>query len=226
MSLHLNRDWLYQKYIVEQLSTYDIGKIVSRDPKRVYEKLRDFEIPTRPRGLNLKGDDCYGKRIASGEVPNSFQGKNHTKETRQRLSEKASVPKPYLRGKGNGMYHRRGPQNPNWKGGGTPERQRIYASTEWRETVRSVYARDNYLCQRCGDGHTSKNKLHAHHIFGWTEFPELRLSLSNLVTLCDGCHCWVHSKKNKLHQYLGLTQTRSSSRKTSSRSESDSSLFS
>jgi len=105
-SPHLDRDWLHQKYIVEQLSTYEIGRLVSRDPKNIYQKLRDFEIPTRPRGLNLKGSDCYGKRMASGEVPNTFQGKTHSPETRKRLSEKASIPKPYLRGERNGMSGR------------------------------------------------------------------------------------------------------------------------
>ena len=38
-SLHLDKDWLYQKYVVEGLSTYDIGKIVGRNPKNVYNKL-------------------------------------------------------------------------------------------------------------------------------------------------------------------------------------------
>ena len=97
-SPHLDRDWLYQKYVVEQLSTYDTGKIVGRDPKRIYDKLRDFCIQTRPRGENLKGPDNY---IKSG-APNAWLGHKHTEATRAKISAASSKPKPALRGAANG----------------------------------------------------------------------------------------------------------------------------
>src|SRR5512140_1558019 len=127
-SMHLDRDWLYQKYAVEGLSTYDIAKLVHRDPKRVYEKLIDFGIPTRPRGLNLKGGDNY---MSQPGAIDPFTGHKHTKETREILSAKASRPKPYLRGKRNGMSSRTGKSNPNYKDGSTPERQRVYSTRQW-----------------------------------------------------------------------------------------------
>lgn len=61
-SPHLDPVWLRQKYEAEGLSTYEIGAIVGRDPKRIHEKLRDFGIQTRLRGANLRGEDCYMKR--------------------------------------------------------------------------------------------------------------------------------------------------------------------
>ena len=42
----VTKEWLQQKYVAENLSTYAIAKIVNRNPKRVYEWLVDFCIPT------------------------------------------------------------------------------------------------------------------------------------------------------------------------------------
>jgi len=192
-SPHLDREWLYQKYIVEGLSTYDIGRLVGRDPKGVYTKLRDFGIPTRPRGQNLAGSDNYMRQ--PGAV-NPFQGRQHTEATKRRLSQKASVEKPWLRGERNGMAGRTGETNPNYIDGSSPERQRMYAHGTWKAVLRAVYARDNYRCVRCSAPKTTPRSLHAHHIKPWAGNPALRFDLDNLVTLCRTCHSWVHSKAN------------------------------
>jgi len=196
---HLNREWLQQKYEVEGLSTYDIGKIVGRNPKRIHEKLKHFGIPTRPRGENLKGIDNF---MARPGATNPFAGSRHTDVTRKRLSEKASVPKPYLRGARNGMYGRTGDLNPRYVDGSSPERQRLYASGMWKELVRTIYARDEYRCKRCDAPHQTQSRLCAHHIRPWAGNPELRSDLTNLVTLCAKCHRWVHSRKNIHREWL------------------------
>ncbi len=198
-SPHLDPVWLRQKYEAEGLSTYDIAAIVGRDPKRVYEKLIDFGIPTRPRGMNLKGDDCYMKR---GNAVNPFQGKKHTAETRAALSRKASVPRPHLRGEANGMSGRTGETNPNYRGGGSPERQSLYASGDFKAILRYVFARDGYRCQRCGSPKKGKRGIHGHHIKGWAEHPESRFDPNNIVTLCRKCHEWVHSVANTERQWI------------------------
>lgn len=92
-----------------------------------------------------------------------------------------------------------GAKNPAWKGGVTPERQRIYRTQEWLAVVRQVYERDHHLCQRCG----SPTSPHAHHIKPWADYPELRLDPDNLITLCETCHLWVHSSANVNRDYLG-----------------------
>lgn len=91
-----------------------------------------------------------------------------------------------------------GDKNPAWKGGVTPERQRVYKSQEWISIVKVVYQRDNYVCQRCG----SPKHPHAHHIKAWANYPELRLDPDNLITLCEDCHLWVHSKENTNREYI------------------------
>lgn len=89
-----------------------------------------------------------------------------------------------------------GSNNPAWRGGVTPERQALYKSREWKETIWRVWRRDNFQCQRCGIGKTGKASLHAHHVASFADHPELRFALDNLVTLCRVCHLWVHSKAN------------------------------
>lgn len=95
-----------------------------------------------------------------------------------------------------------GSKNPAWKGGVTPERQQTYKTSEWIELVKYIYERDKYTCQRCGDKHTKQNKLHAHHLKSWAENPALRIEKNNLITLCNSCHMWVHSRKNVDSEYI------------------------
>lgn len=63
------------------------------------------------------------------------------------------------------------------------------AYKEWRA---AVYRRDNYTCQRCGERSTRKNRLHAHHIKYWADYPELRFEVSNGLLLCGSCHAREH----------------------------------
>lgn len=118
-----------------------------------------------------------------------WDGRQHTDETRAVLSEKASRPKPWLRGERNGMAGRTGATNPNWRGGTSPERQRLYAGSEWRKLRRSVLARDG-VCRSCG----APNNLHLHHVQPWATHPELRFDPENVIALCRSCHHDAHRK--------------------------------
>lgn len=71
-----------------------------------------------------------------------------------------------------------GPKSPAWKGG-----CRIF----WRKCI---FEKDDYTCQNCG----SKEKLVAHHIKSFNEYPELRLDLNNGLTLCQRCHYDIHKQ--------------------------------
>lgn len=97
----------------------------------------------------------------------------------------------------------KGKNNPAWRGGTTPERQRLYKTPEWKELVLAVWTRDGFKCKRCGVGNVSRtNRLHAHHIGTWADYPELRTDMKNLVTLCQSCHLWVHSNLNTRRRFL------------------------
>jgi hypothetical protein len=46
----------------------------------------------------------------------------------------------------------------------------------------------NKKCEQCG----SEEKLEAHHIIGWAEFPRGRIDVKNGMCLCHGCHTDAH----------------------------------
>lgn len=58
-------------------------------------------------------------------------------------------------------------------------------TSEYVERRTSVFKRDNYTCVDCG---AIGGSLNAHHIKPYATNKELRLVVSNGVTLCEDCH--------------------------------------
>jgi hypothetical protein len=194
----VDREWLYQKYIVEGLDCTQISKIVGRHSKRVWEWLKDYDIPTRPRG-----------GVANGSKAKPVYGKKHSPETREKIRQARlrDGRVPYLK---NGKHHlkdKKGAETPNWKGGVTPERQAVYGSDEWRQAARVVWKRDNFTCQRCcltyRDARKRSIRFNIHHIVSFA-VRELRCEVSNLVLLCRPCHLWVHSSANIHKEFINV----------------------
>lgn len=87
-----------------------------------------------------------------------------------------------------------GENHPNWKGGISSERQLFNSSKNAKEWRISVFERDAYTCQKCGQiGY----KLNAHHIIPFAVNKELRLDLNNGITLCESCHRIEHKINGK-----------------------------
>jgi len=85
----------------------------------------------------------------------------------------------------------RGSNHYGWKGGITPKNQTQRKGAEYAEWRKSVFQRDAYTCQKC----SYKGKgLHAHHIKGWADHPELRFDINNGQTLCVKCHSTIHNR--------------------------------
>jgi hypothetical protein len=143
------------------------------------------------RGHNLRVDHPLHRP----GVENWWQGRRHSDEARAKIAEKASRPKPWLRGERNGMHGRTGASNPNYKDGSSPERQRLYASGENKELIRWVLKRDGYRCTNCGEPKRGPKSLHVHHIHAWGDCAHLRFEASNLTTLCRSCHHDAHRKE-------------------------------
>ena len=127
-------------------------------------------------------------------VSEALTGKKPSDETRQKMRER-------MGGKGNPMYGksgklapaygRRGKLSPRWIDGRTPENKRIRQSIEYRLWRESVFARDNWICQKCKK---QGGELHPHHIKGFARYPESRFAIDNGVTLCKECHKQFHKK--------------------------------
>lgn len=61
--------------------------------------------------------------------------------------------------------------------------------SRWRQ---SVYERDNYTCQVCGDD--TGHNLNAHHILNWAHNKDKRFDLENGITMCFSCHIKLHKE--------------------------------
>lgn len=96
--------------------------------------------------------------------------------------------------KGKPNPHAKGAKSHFWKGGITPKNQAIRCSANYKNWRVSVFERDNYTCQVCGDRGVY---LEADHIKPFSEFPELRFEVSNGRTLCKPCHKKTDTYANK-----------------------------
>lgn len=100
---------------------------------------------------------------------------------------------------------RMGENNPSWvqdrtklqRYGDANKDRRSYMYAEWRKRV---WLRDNFACKianpDCSGG------LEAHHILGYTEFPELRYELNNGITLCHAHHPRKRAEEKRLSPYF------------------------
>lgn len=167
----VTREWLEQKYVTERLDCTAIGKLVSRDSKRVWEWLRDWSIPTRPRG------SYSGKTVGfiKGE-PSRFLGHK----------QKRGAESPFWQG---GITPQRQAlyASDEWRAAV----KAVFARD--RKCCRrcGISQRDVTLA-----GH----KMHVHHIVGF-RVKALRTAPSNLVLLCRPCHLFVHSKRNVAREF-------------------------
>lgn len=66
-------------------------------------------------------------------------------------------------------------------------------SPEYQAWVKTIQNRDK-VCQICG----GIKHLEVHHLYGYADYPELRIDLGNGVVLCKFCH-------SKFHSYYGKT---------------------
>jgi len=101
-----------------------------------------------------------------------FKGKHHTEEAKLRLSI-------WRIGRYTGSKH------PMWRGGLAEVNHIIRNSPEYKLWRTSVFERDNYTCQLCGQW---GGRLNADHIKGFASHAELRFEIDNGRTLCVECH--------------------------------------
>ena len=88
----------------------------------------------------------------------------------------------------------RGNKNHQWQGGKTSKSQQIRRGIEIRLWREAVFARDNWTCKKTG---IRGGKLVAHHIHNFADYPELRTSIENGITLSKEVHDEFHKKYGK-----------------------------
>jgi len=152
---------------------------------------------TEPNQIKTGGgkycsSDCYhkstkGKSTHNKGIPMSELQKRKVSESR--------------RGKMTGK------DNHSWKGGVTPKNHKIRTSTEFADWRKAVFERDNYVCQKTKE---RGGKLHPHHIQNFADYPELRFTVNNGITLSKKAHQEFHkiygNKNNTMEQLKEFKQ--------------------
>ena len=138
------------------------------------------------------------KGFQKGHSAKTWVGKKHSEATKLKMREARLKNNPMHKKEvvekrsktliNNGTYAKE--RSNNWKGGISDKNKLDREKPEYKLWRKNVFERDNYTCQECG-ARSEKNKsvyLEAHHIKPYATHPELRLELSNGITLCKPCH--------------------------------------
>ncbi len=146
---NLNKEYFYQKYIVEELSLQKIGELIGLSYTSVHHYFHKFEIPIRTKSnaavIRSKDPNYIEKqKVAHAGKVLSENHKKKISESRIKLDLT-------------------GPKSSTWK---PPEQRKTYLGTAIRESMpakewkKKIMKRDGYKCVACD---TAKN-LEIDHI--------------------------------------------------------------
>lgn len=177
-------------------NTYLIGKTLSEETKN---KIRLAHLGKKNKPTSLEGRNNLRKsRLKYYETHKSHMfGKKHTLEAREKIREYYKTHK-YVYDKSKLRF---GEKNNAWKGGVTPMNQKIRTSYNYILWRNSVYKRDDYTCQICGQ---RGRRLNANHIKRFSDYIELRTLLDNGITLCKSCHQMVTWHESEWESYFNF----------------------
>ena len=159
-SNHYNFGKHRTKEVIEKLRKANTGKKASEETKKKMSE-------------SLKGRKAWNKGIPltlemKKKISNALKGHNVPISARIKASERM-----------------KGDKCPFWRGGVSSQSQIIHQSMEYKRWRKSVFIRDDYVCQSCGQ---TGGYLEAHHLKSFSEYPELRFIVENGQTLCKSCH--------------------------------------
>ena len=169
------------------------------------KKAQEFSDKLRKVHLGRQCSEEHKRKLSE-----AHKGKYHSEETKKKIGladiERAKLDSNYgMRGKHHTEETRKkmrdsslsGENSHFWKGGITPEMNRLRKSLEWKFWRKVVFERDNYECCCC----LKKGELHPHHIIPVSEDKSQVFDVTNGITLCKECH---FDKGLGLHQNLKL----------------------
>lgn len=178
----------YEKYGVK--SVFSLESVKESTKKTNMEKYgaeNPFGSDEIKEKIRLTNIQKYG-------VPSPLQNQEILDKVKHTCEERYGVPYYIMTHCGTG------PDNPKWKGGVAYHRVER-SCNEYYQWRKSVFQRDRYTCQCCGDktGNGHAVELHSHHVKNWVDYPDERYDVDNGITLCATCHYAFHSMFGKRH---------------------------
>ena len=157
---------------IERMKKVQKGK--KSDRPGTFKKGHDVSIEVREK---------LSKKNKGKQSPN--KGKHLSDEQKRKISEtnKERGIRPIV------INRAKGDRHGMWKGGITDINKKFRRTEEYKQWRNLIYKRDHWRCQKCG----IKEKIVAHHIKSFTEYPDLRHDPDNGITLCRYCHLKLHA---------------------------------
>ena len=139
----IDPDWLSYHYETLNETTYEIAKHVGCGPYCIQRRLHSLGIKLR-RGIRKGHHSEHALKMRS----DAWKGDKNPMFGSHRV------------GNANPMYGRRGPDNPQWRGGSSFKPYCIKFNREFKERIRDKFNRKCFVC----GGVEDVRKHHVHHI--------------------------------------------------------------
>jgi len=174
-AFYKNKEWLYQKYIIEKLSIHKIAIIYKIGHTTIWRWMKKFNIEIRTRSEAFKGEKnpMWGK---TGEE-SPFIGKKHSEKSKKKMRTALS-----------------GKKHPNWNGGKKIQKGYIYI---WKpkhfNADKNGYILESHLVyEDYWNEHVPKGYL-PHHI----DRDKSNNNICNLGLVTHSGHAIIHERGRK-----------------------------
>jgi 5-methylcytosine-specific restriction endonuclease McrA len=124
-----------------------------------------------------------------------FWGKSHSEDSKKMISaSRSGIPWSVSRREAHEISRTKKRTRVKKRNNGVVVGVREYPAS-WSVVRKTIYKRDNYLCQECGvhcHGNGTKDKIQCHHI----DYNIDNINDDNLITLCASCHMKTNFKRD------------------------------
>ncbi len=193
------KNWLYEKYTLEQKTIREIMKILgTKTNKSIMNFLYYYKIPIRhgSEAINMQyiGSKGIKRRKISHNMASTILQSDKSRNKLRKImksieyKEKMSVANS---GKNNGMFGKIRELNPKWNPNLTDE-ERIRTRKEFENYIfrKKVLKRDDYTCRVTGI--RDEKDVVVHHLNGYNWCKNDRYDVSNGITLLTCIHKLFH----------------------------------
>jgi hypothetical protein len=179
--------WMHEQYVVLKNSLKHIASSAGVSCLTVRRNLASHSIPINPVGVILS--DVVFDRPKGADSPTWKGGKSRCVDCGAKLAARYKKLDPRCLQCRSLFYRKERHHSCNPDKTSRALTNAVRRSAQYKDWRRSVYERDCYTCVVCG---VLGGRLHAHHLNGFAEFPDLRYDTSNGITLCEKDHLEFH----------------------------------